>query len=107
MCGIYFIDSSAEQEIEGVLKKYGGGRNVERGLFLAGFSVGAGAEERFTILTTGANASMRPVHDRMPLILEEDEVIPWLLDGTLTAKFLTKTPCPLERETEYEQLSLF
>lgn len=32
----------------------------------------------FTILTTEANASMRPYHSRMPLLLSEDEKMPWL-----------------------------
>ena len=35
---------------------------------------------RFVILTTAANPSMEPVHDRMPLILEPGEVKRWLLD---------------------------
>ena len=36
---------------------------------------------RFVILTTGANDSMKPVHDRMPLILEEDERAAYLVNG--------------------------
>lgn len=76
-------------------------------LFMAGFSVGAGAEERFTILTTAANASMMPVHDRMPLILEEKEVLPWLFDRSRTEELLGKIPCQLERKTDYEQMSMF
>jgi putative SOS response-associated peptidase YedK len=35
-------------------------------------------ERTFTILTTGANALMAPVHDRMPVILPEDTVDAWL-----------------------------
>ncbi|MDE7259344.1 MAG: SOS response-associated peptidase [Lachnospiraceae bacterium] len=31
-------------------------------------------EDRFVILTTAANESMNPVHDRMPLLLEQDEI---------------------------------
>ncbi|MGN0377743.1 MAG: SOS response-associated peptidase [Suilimivivens sp.] len=62
---------------------------------------------RFVILTTEANASMKPVHDRMPLILEKDEVVAWLLDGSKTEEFLHKRPCLLERQTDYEQMNLF
>ncbi len=45
-------------------------------LFMAGIYKRYQGEERFVILTTKANASMEPVHDRMPLILEENEIIP-------------------------------
>ena len=76
-------------------------------LYMAGFCKGAGEEERFTILTTEANESMRPVHDRMPLILEESEIEPWLWRADWTESLLKKTPRPLKREAEYEQLSLF
>lgn len=62
---------------------------------------------RVVILTTRANASMEPVHDRMPLILEENEIAPWILNGERARDILHKTPCLLERRTEYEQLSLF
>ena len=59
------------------------------------------------ILTTTANASMAPVHERMPLILERQEIAEWMLDDTKTESILHKTPCLLERKTDYEQLSLF
>lgn len=61
----------------------------------------------FTIITTKANASMRPVHDRMPLILEENELLPWIFDDKATQELLQKTPVSLNRECEYEQISLF
>ncbi len=59
------------------------------------------------ILTTGANASMKPVHDRMPLILEREEIGEWMLDDTKTEDILRKVPCLLERQSDYEQMSLF
>lgn len=34
--------------------------------------------ESFTILTTEANGLMRPLHDRMPVILEPEEIDRWL-----------------------------
>jgi putative SOS response-associated peptidase YedK len=34
--------------------------------------------ESCTILTTGANELMKPIHDRMPVILPEDAYGPWL-----------------------------
>ena len=37
------------------------------------FNLPTGREKRFTILTTAANESMRPYHDRMPVYLAADE----------------------------------
>lgn len=76
-------------------------------LYMAGFCRGSGEEERFAILTTAANDSMQPVHDRMPLILEESEVGPWLYQEDWTEPLLRKVPGALSRSAEYEQLSLF
>ena len=76
-------------------------------LFMAGFCRLFEDGEHFVILTTGANISMEPVHDRMPLILEREEIAEWMMDDTKTESILQKTPCLLERETDYEQLSLF
>lgn len=76
-------------------------------LFMAGFFNRCQDEDRFVILTTAANESMKPVHDRMPLVLEPDEIAPWIFDDAKTQAFLRKTPCLLERRTEFEQLSLF
>ena len=76
-------------------------------LFMAGFCRQFEDGEHFVILTTAANVSMEPVHDRMPLILEYQEIAEWMFDDTKTESILHKTPCLLERKTEYEQLSLF
>ncbi len=32
----------------------------------------------FTIITTSANEKLRPVHDRMPVILSDDDAVKWL-----------------------------
>lgn len=79
----------------------------ERVLFMAGMYNRYQDEERFVILTTAANESMKPIHDRMPLLLERDEISKWLLEDGLTEAFLQKTPVMLERKTDYEQMSLF
>ena len=76
-------------------------------LFMAGCCRQYEDGARFVILTTGANDSMKPVHDRMPLILEQQEIAEWMFSDAKTEDFLQKTPCLLERKTEYEQLSLF
>ena len=39
-------------------------------------------ERTFTIVTSGANGLIDPVHDRMPVILEDDAVDEWLYAGS-------------------------
>ncbi|MDE5824286.1 MAG: SOS response-associated peptidase [Lachnospiraceae bacterium] len=75
-------------------------------LYMAGIYSRYQDEDRFVILTTQANASMKPVHDRMPLILEKSEIIPWIFDREKTSEFLHKVPCMLESRSEFEQMSL-
>jgi len=82
-------------------------RKTHQVLFMAGFCRHYEDGKHFVILTTQANASVKPVHDRMPLILEEDEITRWILDDKGTWQLLHKTPCLLENKTDYEQLTLF
>lgn len=72
-------------------------------LYLAGI---CNAEGRFLILTTEPNACMRPIHDRMPLILHPEEVRPWLSDPAAALALLEKTPPELDRESLDGQLRL-
>ncbi len=76
-------------------------------LLMAGCSRQYEDGAHFVILTTAANGSMKPVHERMPLILEWDEAAKWVLDDAGVKEILGKIPCLLERESDYEQLSLF
>ena len=76
-------------------------------LYMAGFYNRYQDGDRFVILTTAANESMKPVHDRMPLLLERDEISKWLFEDGLTEAFLQKTPALLEHRTDFEQMSLF
>ena len=63
--------------------------------------------DRFIVLTTAANESVLPVHDRMPLSLPRELVLPWITDDQATEELL-KTPQPAFRVYRpYEQLSLF
>ena len=64
-------------------------------------------EPRFVILTTAANESMIPVHDRMPCIIEEDDINDWLQDEKHTDRYLRAVPPKLIREMEFEQLTLW
>ena len=76
-------------------------------MYLAGFYDRFGMEDRFIILTTQANDSMKLVHDRMPLVLESSQVVPWLSEKESAGKRLQQEPVSLERYTPYEQQSLF
>lgn len=72
-------------------------KNGEKTLYLAGmfnlFTQEDGTKEaRFTILTTNANESMSPFHDRMPVILDAGEREEWLLEGNLVSFFLSRQP---------------
>lgn len=47
---------------------------------------------RFVILTVPANASVRPVHPRMPLVLQKEDVRPWLESTEAAERFLEREP---------------
>ena len=76
-------------------------------LYLAGIYDLIENQRSFTILTTQANASVREVHDRMPLILERDMLGDWLSDrkGRDIDELLHTVPGPLLSSQEYKQLS--
>ena len=76
-------------------------------LFMAGIYNRYQGEDRFVILTTEANASMSPVHNRMPLILEPEEIGEWIFEKEKAEQLLHKVPCLLNRRTEFEQMTLF
>lgn len=75
-------------------------------LFIAGFYNHFQDKDRFIILTSPANESMIEVHDRMPLILEREELVPWIEDSLRTEELLLKKPCQLKKKMDYEQLRL-
>lgn len=72
-------------------------------IYMAGFYDFRDGENRFVILTTGANASMAPVHDRMPLILEPDRLEDWVRNPESTRTFLESVPMELKKEYEFYQ----
>lgn len=74
-------------------------------LYLAGIYRPYGAEKRFVVLTREANDSMRPVHDRMPLILTKEEVRPWVGNMEEAGGILTKELPQLVTERPYEQMT--
>ncbi len=76
-------------------------------LYMAGFYNMFQNEKRFIILTTQANDSVIPVHNRMPLVLEDKELEDWIYDDKFTEYALHKISPKLYREQEYEQQSFF
>lgn len=64
-----------------------------------------GAVMEFTLLTASPGESMKPVHDRQPLVLREDEICDWILDSGRAAELLEKPPVEFSLYREYEQLS--
>lgn len=59
----------------------------------------------YVIITTAANDSMTPVHDRMPLILEKDMIPAWILNSGKTGDILKMASPKLSLYRPYEQLS--
>jgi putative SOS response-associated peptidase YedK len=54
------------------------------------------------IITTSANELMQPIHDRMPVILEKEEVAAWIAPVTKLVKALTMLKaCSSEKMVAY------
>ncbi|MCR1927382.1 SOS response-associated peptidase [Enterococcus gallinarum] len=64
-------------------------------LYLAGFyrnhSTTSGSEDESIILTTKPNATIAPIHDRMPVLLSKADVLPWITDVTFARNYLLQT----------------
>lgn len=75
-------------------------------LYMAGFYKQFEDGDRFVILTTKANSSMEPVHDRMPFLLQKTELQSFIWEEMQVEGFLKKVPEALERQTDYEQQKL-
>ncbi len=75
-------------------------------LYMAGIYQLFQGQARFVVITTGANDSVRHVHDRMPLILESDELERWVTDDQAVDFILNKIPVRLEHQQEYRQMTL-
>ncbi len=72
-------------------------------LYMAGLYTNYREELRFVILTTEANASMKEIHTRMPLVIPKHEVSAWIKDGQATDEFLKRVPPQLVREVVKEE----
>ena len=76
-------------------------------VYLAGVWRPDGEDTRFVVITREANDSMRPVHDRMPLMIAPEDVRDWIARPE-RAEELLRQPLPeLRAERDYEQLKWF
>ncbi len=78
-----------------------------RPIYLAGFYDLSGNRDSFVIITTRANDSMKPVHDRMPVMIDGSDVRTFLNDSQAALDMLREPMPQLQRSSDYEQLSLF
>ena len=76
-------------------------------LYMAGLYDRRGSEDCYCILTTAPNASMRPTHDRMPLVIPPRKMQDWLIDGTAALSMLSMQPPELMRQSMETQISLW
>ena len=67
---------------------------------------GKGMYSRFSILTTEANESVRPVHDRMPVVIRESQIDDWLKNEETYNEILFSQPMELRCVREVEQLKI-
>ena len=67
-------------------------------IFMAGFYRPDEDGSRFMILTTRANQSVRQIHERMPVIIEESDIEDWFSDQVFE-HLLHKEPENLSHET--------
>ncbi|MCB6607493.1 SOS response-associated peptidase family protein [[Clostridium] symbiosum] len=74
-----------------------------RKLYFAGCYRFEGDEPHFVILTTEPNESVRKIHDRMPLILKQEQLESWLSAGGDYRELLKQTPGELKSTMDYEQ----
>lgn len=75
-------------------------------LLLAGIYHEEQGTPRYTILTTQANESMIPVHDRMPVMIGRNEIRPWLIDNEKLSDFLERPQVKLVREQDSGQIRM-
>ena len=89
-------------------KKYKFNLPEQENLYMAGIWNEYEGEKHFVILTTAANQSMTPIHNRMPLILPKELIRSWINDTELALSLLAQIPPELrvENADPFEQLTL-
>jgi putative SOS response-associated peptidase YedK len=92
------IPSTGFYEWDGEKKKYLFRLEDTNALYMAGLYNVYQGELRYVILTTDANASMKEIHNRMPLILPKRELATWILDQSATGDLLRSVPPQMVRQ---------
>lgn len=67
-------------------------------LYMAGLFNEFNGENRFVILTTGANNSIADVHNRMPVILSKTMAEDWIMSEAFALSYINAVMPPLHRE---------
>lgn len=97
---------------KGNKEKYYFTDNKEKVVYMAGLYEQYGDNNHFVILTTAANESMQEIHNRMPVLLEKQEIDSFLCSYNTATNILFRIPklldkkiMPKKNNTGYEQLS--
>ena len=101
------VPSTGFWEWDGEKRKYFFTLPGETALHMAGLYAVRDGTPRYCILTTEANASMRGVHSRMPLVLRREQVSLWLRQPEAALRLLRSIPPELEKTPESAQLRLW
>ena len=73
-------------------KKYKFNLPEQENLYMAGIWNEYDGQKHFVILTTAANRSMEPIHNRMPLILPKELIRSWINDTNMALSLLSQMP---------------
>lgn len=101
------VPSTGFYEWDAAKRKYLFTLPGEGALYMAGFYDRRAGENCYCILTTAANRSMRPIHDRMPLVLTQEQIQEWLTVEDAARTMLTLRPPELTRTSAEQQISLW
>lgn len=83
---------------DGKKRKYRFRLPGQSALYLAGVWNDYGGERRCVILTSKANASMKEIHDRMPVVLDKETLVSWVEDTDFAVNLLERVSPELARE---------
>lgn len=101
------VPTAGFYEWDGDGRKYRFRLPGEGALYLAGLYEVREGVPCYCILTTAANPSMAPIHDRMPLVLTRRDLRPWLERPQAAAALLEREPPALEARPMDPQLRLW
>lgn len=72
--------------------------NSTQPVYIAGFYAYFDSQPRSILLTTATNASVAPVHNRMPLLLQKCQISSWLKNSSWAQAFLHQAMPPLQAQ---------